>query len=439
MGNANQIPTQPYKGMRDFYPKDWAVQRYIFKTWRKVCQSFGFQEYMTPTIESFDLYAAKTGQEVVNEQLFDFVDRGKRRVALRPEITPSVARLIAAREKQLPKPIKWFSIANFFRYEQPQKGRMREFWQLNADIFGVDSVTADFEILQLNRAMMDAFGAKPKMYEVRVNNRKLVETSLREILNSKSEIRNIVKILDRKEKVSEEKFKDELEELGLSVKQTSEVNRFLNLGLHNLRDLRDQSPAAAELVQLFDLLEAVGIAENIVFDPATVRGLDYYDRIVFEQFDATPRMRRSMFGGGRYNGLLKIFGREEFPATGFAPGDVTTQLFLENWDLLPENLTRTQPQVLMTVFPDNFEKFFVESSRVARKLRKEGIAAELILEEQSLSDQLDYANRREIPYVIILGPEEIEVKQVTLKGMRSGGQKQLKIDSVVTEVLNHES
>jgi len=408
-----KLSTNPYKGARDFFPNDKKIANYIFNTWRKVCESYGFKEYDGPFLENFEIYQAKSGDELVNEQTYTFTDKGNRKVAIRPEMTPTVSRMVASKYQQLAKPIKWFSIANFYRYEKPQRGRLREFYQLNADIFGVDAITADFEILSLNRAIMNAFKAMPDMYQVRINNRKFIDFILEECAITNKKIKaKILKAIDTKDKISNTIFQKMLTDSGITNKKQEKLIKLLSLKIGDLKDIKNQG--AQELVKLFELLKLAKIDDNIVFDPYTVRGLAYYDGTIFEQKDLNLENGRSMFGGGRYNGLIGLFINTKVPATGFAQGDVPIKLFLESWNLLPN--FKNDTKYLVTIFPSSDIKFFEKSQETANKLRQKGENVEVYLNTNtSLSKQLEYANKKGIKKVIIIGPDEIKKGSYTEK------------------------
>jgi len=408
-----KLSTNPYKGARDFFPADKQIENYIFNTWRKVCESYGFEEYDGPFLENFEIYEAKSGDELVNEQTYTFTDKGNRKVAIRPEMTPTVSRMVASQYQQLAKPIKWFSIANFYRYEKPQRGRLREFYQLNADIFGVDSITADFEILSLNRSIMNAFKASPNMYEVKINNRKFIDFILKECaITDKKTKTKILKAIDTKDKISDFAFQNMLLNSGITAKTKEKLISLLSLNINDLKTINNQG--AKELVQLFKLLKLAKIDDNIVFDPYTVRGLAYYDGTIFEQKDLNPKNGRSMFGGGRYNGLVGLFINRKVPATGFAQGDIPIRLFLESWNLLPSFKNSTN--YLVTIFPSSDLMFFEKSQEIANKLRQEGKNVEVYLNTNtSLSKQIKYASKKGIKNVIIVGPDEIKKGTYTEK------------------------
>ena len=323
--NDKKLSTEPYKGVRDFYPEDMAVQNYIFDTWKKVAKEFGYQEYGASILEPAELYKAKgeRNEEIVNEQMYTFIDKGDREVALRPEMTPTLARMVAARRKGLKLPLRWFSIPNCFRYERPQRGRKREHWQLNCDLMGVtkdfSAIYAEVEIISLASKIMKEFGAKDEDFMIRIGNRKLIEEKM-DKLGILNEIRSkIFGLIDIKEK-DFEKYSNGISELGIERQNLEK----------ELESLNQHS-------ELISALESAGI-NNVCFDYSIVRGFDYYTGMVFEVFDTNKENPRALFGGGRYDNLLEMFGVEPLPTVGFGMGDVTMRDFLEVHNLLPDNL-----------------------------------------------------------------------------------------------------
>ncbi len=302
--SEKNLSTEPYKGVRDFYPEDMAVQNYIFKTWRKVAEEFGYLEYSASILEYADLYRAKgeRNEEIVNDQMYLFTDKGDREVALRPEMTPSLARMIAARRKGLKLPLRWYSIPNCFRYERPQRGRKREHWQLNCDIMGIAGIDAEVEIITLAHKIMKDFGAKDEDFEIRINSRKLLEEAYG---------KEMFGLLDKKDKMEPAEFEAEWNKLSSTPYKELTTN--------------------AEIESIIKALEDKGI--KAVFNSSLTRGFDYYTGMVFEVFDANPENKRSLFGGGRYDNLLEMFGVEPLPTVGFGMGDVTIRDFLETHNL----------------------------------------------------------------------------------------------------------
>ncbi|OHA20811.1 MAG: hypothetical protein A2849_03430 [Candidatus Taylorbacteria bacterium RIFCSPHIGHO2_01_FULL_51_15] len=305
-----KLSTEPYKGVRDFYPEDMAVQNYIFSVWRTVAEKFGYEEYAASLLEPVELYRSKGSDEIVNEQMFTFKDRGDREVALRPEMTPSLARMVAAKRKSLKFPLRWYSIPNCFRYERPQRGRRREHWQLNADLVGIAGVEAEVEIISLAHHIMKEFGADDSDFEIRIGAKGIITEKLNQKNISEEHHKKIFQLIDKKGKMPEEERMLELKNLGVDFEITE----------------------SAHVKQLRVLLTKKGV-KNTEFDPHIVRGFDYYTGMVFEVFDTHEENRRSLFGGGRYDNLLEMFGVEPVPTVGFGMGDVTIRDFLETHGL----------------------------------------------------------------------------------------------------------
>lgn len=310
---SKNLSTEAYKGVRDFYPEDMAVQNYIFEMWRKVAKNFGYVEYGASILELSELYRAKSSEEIVNDQMFTFKDRGDRDVALRPEMTPTLARMVAQKRKSLKFPLRWFSIPNVFRYERPQRGRKREHWQLNCDILGVAGIEAEIEIISIAHAIMKSFGADDKDFEIRINSRKLLQKIYTPILKDPKKPEEMFRLMDKKDKMEEKEFELEWQNLFTGPFKESAL---------------EDSP---ELFAIIKTLKEKNIEAK--FSPSITRGFDYYTDIVFEVFDTDPQNNRSLFGGGRYDNLLQIFGVEPVPAVGFGMGDVTIRDFLETHNL----------------------------------------------------------------------------------------------------------
>lgn len=412
-----EITNQPPKGTYDWTPEEFAVRRYIFDTWRSVCQKFGYQEYLTPLVEYADVYRAKSGEDVGGAELTVFTDRGGRELAIRPEMTPSVTRMVSKIYTESPKPLRLFSIANFYRNEKPQRGRNREFWQLNFDMFGSTTAMSDLEILQMALEIMLAFNPPPGSFKLRLNSRKLINAVIPPVTNQTA----LIRLLDKFEKLSPIDFQTKLSEFGLSSEQMVLLTDFLSNKLEPDEDTK----------YLINQLTALGYSDWVQFYPNLMRGFDYYDGMIFEVFDTKPENSRAMFGGGRYNGLAKIFGGQSFPAVGCAPGDETTKLFLESWNLLPE-LKTSPTQILITIFGPEYA---LNSLQLANNLRIKGISVEVYPDDSARIDrQLKYASVKKIPYIAILGPEEVEKGIITLKNMMTGQQKQITLDACLDEL-----
>ncbi|HYH36039.1 MAG TPA: ATP phosphoribosyltransferase regulatory subunit, partial [Candidatus Saccharimonadales bacterium] len=305
------LSTKPYKGARDFYPPDKRLQKYMFAKWREIAERYGYEEYDAPILESLNIYLAKTGEEIVNEQTYTFEDRGGRNVVIRPEMTPTVSRMVAARRQELGYPLRWYSIPNLWRYERPQRGRLREHWQLNVDMFGVEDTDAEYEIITLVDTIFKAFGAKPDMYEIRLSSRKLMDAALKDYLKlTDKECQPIVKLIDRMAKMSRNDFLSKVDKvLGAQAKAEGAAEKLLSLlGTEELNKLPPElrgHESAVELEQTLKRLLKAGV-RNARFDITIMRGFDYYTDIVFEVFDTHPDNNRSMLGGGRYDGLVGL-------------------------------------------------------------------------------------------------------------------------------------
>lgn len=417
------ISTKPLKGFRDFVPENWAVQQYIFDTWKKVCLSYGFEEYNGPVLEDINIYN-KSGGDIgtLGKELYSFTDRGERLIALRPEMTPTVGRMVAEYGKSYSKPIKWFSIAQFFRAENPQKGRGREFFQLNADTFGDNGIYSDLEIISLAISIMKAFGATQEMFIVRINNRKFTDFYFKEILKieDKELKQSIIRIIDASPKKDRSWFEDSLIEVG-GKELIEKIDSYLSIDSETISTYKDKSEGALEITQLFELLNSQDLVKYCVFDPSMARGFDYYTGMVFEVFDQNPENRRSMFGGGRYDDLLDIFDEPKIPAVGFAPGDMTTRLFLEGWNLLNKNLNNSYTTYYA---PMLLSDAYAVLLSVAEKVRAEGNTSVRIgLKEEQLSKALSFANKNNIEKVIILGEDEYKSGFYKIKHMGTGKEE----------------
>ncbi len=421
-----------YKGTRDYYPEYKRVQNYIFATWRKVVESHGYQEYGAPLLEPLEVYTAKSGQELASEQTYSFVDRGERTVAIRPEMTPSISRMVAARRQELAYPARFYSIANFMRYERPQRGREREFWQLNADLFGVEGVLADAEVITIGYEIMKAFGARDDMYVIRVNNRDLINHMMSEYFGLDSVgAQLMIKLFDRKEKISADDFAQQAAEIFGNDQVEEGLKKLSHLvQAKTVADLPaelHESTAVQELEQLFEQLEEAGVT-NARFDVTLMRGLDYYTGMVFEVFDLHPDNNRAMFGGGRYDGLVGLFGAEPIPTVGFAPGLTTTELFLQAHDLLPKLPPTTEIAVI--VIDDSMPAALA----VARQLRSEGVSTEVDISGRKFDKQLKSALKKEIPYLLFVGSNEAREKLYTLKETASSIEQKLSLERIISYV-----
>jgi len=401
---------RPCRGMRDFYPDQMVIRQWLFEKMRVAARLFGYQEYDGPALEPLALYAAKSGEELVKKQTFILQDRSGQRLALRPELTPTLARMVAQKQGQLNMPLRWSSIGPRWRYERPQKGRTREFYQWDVDLIGVDSSEADAEVIAIAVELLRSVGFSAEQVVVKVNNRRFLEQKLNFIEVPKSKIQVIFSAIDKKDKMSDKDWKEYLKEIGLNELQIEDLRGIL-------KD-NDFSGESDELTNLFSTLKDLGVADYVEFDPTVVRGLDYYTGTVFEARDRGGEFR-AILGGGRYDNLVEVVGGQKVTGVGFACGDVVIEEVLRKFNLWP-NLSPTPTKVLVTVLDDSCYR---ASLQFASRLRKSQIATELYLAPSKLNKQLKYADKKGITWVVILGPKEIANKAVTLKSLKTGQQE----------------
>jgi len=428
------LSTQPYKGTRDFYPEDKQLQNYMFNTMRKVAERHGYRQYDAPILEPIELYKAKSGQEIVDEQTYAFTDRGGREIAIRPEMTPTVSRMVAAKRQELGYPLRLYSIPNLWRYERPQRGRLREHWQLNVDLFGEKGLSADHEIIMLSDELLKAFGATTAMYQIKFNSRKLTD----ELLNSYIGLDDVkshklIKILDRTHKVDANKLKSDVDELlvGLAEDATQKVYSLFEINdLDMLPNEVKTNESVSQLRELADLLKQSGV-DNAVFDITLMRGFDYYTDIVFEVMDSAQDNNRSMFGGGRYDGLVELFGVDRLPTVGFGMGDVTLMNFLETHKLLPE---LSPPTDLMIIQVGNV---YLPASRLASKLRRMDLNVAIDASERKLDKKLKNAVKHGIRRVLFVGEQELAAERYTFKDLVSGQEDKLSVEQIETAIKDH--
>jgi histidyl-tRNA synthetase len=439
------LSTQPYKGTRDFYPKEMRFRRWMFGKLRESVERFGYEEYDGPMLEPFELYAAKSGQELVEKQLYWLVDRGERKLALRPEMTPTLARMVAARIHELPRPIRLFSIPNLWRYERPQRGRLREHWQLNVDLLGGDTALADAEILHVALELLRGFGGE-RSVSVRVNSRRLIDGFFRDVLGLSAEAAlATAKLADARAKIGEEAYSQGLAELGLAEGLRRELEAFFRSSFEELSERLGGGAGAAaagvrELSELFALLRESGLevgsaasagaeASGVLFDPTVLRGLDYYTGMVFEVFDVSPENRRAMFGGGRYDNLVGLFGNHRLSGVGFGMGDVTLQNFLETHGLVPE--LGGGLDVLVTLPAANLRS---RCEEIARAFRAAGLRVVTPLSVEGFGAQLKSASRNGARFVVLLGETELAQGKLGLKNLATGEQETLSLEEAVRRV-----
>ncbi len=406
------LSTDPYKGVRDFYPSDWGRLEAIFARVRATLLSWGYEEYNASPLERAELYEAKTSEEIVNEQTYTFTDRGDRRVTLRPEMTPTLSRMVAGRRRELALPLRWFSIGNRFRYERPQKGRLREFYQADIDLVGLPEGEADVEIVQLAAAILKAFGATEKDFIIRINSRALLNAACAAAGLTGDSIKQYLRLLDKKAKMTPEAF----------AAASQVVSKKDPLAL--IADAREPEVTreATKLTERLRALKERGVS-NAVFDAGITRGFDYYTGMVFEVFDTNTANPRSLFGGGRYDGLVALWGGDPIPAIGFALGDVTLADFLETHGLTPPADTQTNQLYLGTPSADDIPA----AQAFANTLRADGGRIFVNLTDRSLGDQVKDAVKRGIPLFVAYGSEEVAKKIVRMKKLATGEEVTLPV------------
>lgn len=411
MAKNTSLSTESYKGVRDFYPEDMAVQNYIFSTWKKVVERFGYAEYNASILEPAELYRAKSGEEIVNEQTYTFIDRGDREVTLRPEMTPTVARLVAGKKRELGFPLRWYSIPNVFRYERPQRGRLREHWQLNVDAFGISSTEIEIETITLAYEIMKAFGAKDSDFGIKVSSRKLLNAIFANWYElDEAQGKALQKLIDKKKKLPEDVFTVEAEKI------VGKPFTFLNLekgstDFNAAMAVPTIRAAKEELDTVINTLKARGVT-NISYDETLIRGFDYYTGTIFEVFDTNPENNRSLFGGGRYDELLQLFGGESLPAFGFGMGDVTIKDFLETRNLLPKYTATAE--YMICIMDKTAEEY---ANEVAMTLRKDGKNVAVNYSYKSVGDQIKNAEKQSIAHVIVIGENEKNTRSYTVKSI----------------------
>jgi histidyl-tRNA synthetase len=417
---ANKI--QAVKGTREFYPEQMALRNFIYKKMGEAATSFGYQEWDAPFIEPIDLYAAKSGEELVKKQSFTFTDRGGDFVTLRPELTPSLARMIAAKQGELTFPVRWWSFGPFWRYEQPQKGRSREFFQWNVDMLGVDTPEADAELIAIGVTFMKSVGLSPQQATVFVNNRKLMNAEFEALGISQEKKVDALSLVDRRSKMEASKWDAYALEIGLTQSQLD--------GLKAVLDNFDLWKKDEELTRLFASLEALGVKEYVKFDPSITRGLLYYTGTVFEAFETSGSLKRAILGGGRYDNLLADVGGQPLPAVGFAMGDVVIGIILQELGLAPEFIPSPAP-VLVTVFD---KTLLNESFSLAAELRAAGLKVICYPEPVKLQKQFKFADKMKARVVVTVGPDEAANGQAAVKNLINGEQVTVKRGAVADEV-----
>ena len=426
---SEKLSTQPYKGTRDFYPDEMRRRNWFFSVMRRVLEASAFEEYNGPMLESLELYAAKSGEEIANEQTYNFTDRAERRLAIRPEMTPTVARMVAGKMGELNFPLRWFSFPNMYRYEKPQRGRLREFWQVNVDIFGCDTFEADLECIASAIRLLRAFGADESMFTVHINNRRFFNDAVSAIANTDLEgCRKISKVIDKRNKIPREVYEKELELLGMNGDQIALLDALYTATVEQACAVFPDSVGSAELLQLFDMLKKTGLDRFCTFDFGIIRGLDYYTGTVFEVYDNAPENNRAMFGGGRYDNLVGLFvNNAKISGVGYGMGDVTLENFLSTHKLFPETFGAAT-KLLITRFADvPYEHYMALLDR----FHAEGLTASIYLGTKKFGKQIDYAVKEGYSHVVTVGGTEFENGTLRLKDLTTREETELTVDRAV--------
>ena len=417
--------TKGVRGTRDFYPEDMRVRNWLFDNFQSAARSHGFEEYDAPLLEHEELYTRKQGEEIT-QQLYGFEDKGGRRVSLRPEMTPSLARMVMARAGALPTPIKWFSIPQCWRYERTQRGRGREHYQWNVDVWGTEGIEADAELISVLSTFFRSVGLGPEDLVIRVSSRKVLEEVLGSVGVSGEAFPAVCVIVDKMGKTSEEAMSAQLAEQGLDTDAISTIRS--TLGLQDLDALSsalgDGSPAVSELTSLFSLIDSYGISDWVAFDASVVRGLAYYTGPVFEAHDRAGELR-AIVGGGRYDRLLSTLGGRDMPATGFGFGDMVIMELLASKGLVPELSSGNQDLVV-----SSDESLRPAAMSVAQRLRASGRTVDLVLEDKRMKWVFRHAERSGAQRLVMVMPEEWGAGNVRIKDLESGEEIDISFDDL---------
>lgn len=433
------LSKSPYKGTRDFFPEQMRLRNYIFSKMAEVSELYAYEPYDGPILEELDLYRAKSGEELINEQVYNFIDRGQREVAIRPEMTPTLARMVAQIHREVAKPLRWYSIPNLMRYEKPQKSRLREFWQYNADIFGAPDGLGDVEIIQLAVSIMKSFGATPENFEILINSRKFVDYVFTGPIHLEADMtKKLYKLIDKKNKMPADKFSAEVSQITNDLAKTAIFEKYVSLTtikeieafFHETASGDDKDTTfqqnIAPLKKLFTQLESLGLSEYIKFDPSIVRGLDYYTDVVFEIFDKHPENRRAVAGGGAYANLLAIFGEQPLAGIGFGLGEVPLTEFLRTHNLLPD-LSKQDIDVLIGYMDASSE---ITAFELAQAFRDAQVKAEVYLGETKPKKIFSYTDKKEPTLALILGESEIASGEIQLKNLKTKAVHKISLKDV---------
>jgi histidyl-tRNA synthetase len=418
-----QSPVQPIKGTRDFFPELMQTRQWLASKIIKVSEAFGYQPYEGPYIEKLELYAAKSGDELVKEQAFCFEDRGGEFVTLRPELTPTLARMVAQKQRQLAFPLRWYQFGPFWRYERPQRGRTREFFQWNIDLLGVNSAIADAEMICICAAFFESVGLTPDTTKIQINHRGLMDGEINRLGIEPDQKKDVFRLIDRRGKMDETAWRKYAADLGL---KNNQIN-----GISDLLMNHDLWKTSEDLTMINEVVKAAGYVTYVEFSPTIIRGLDYYTGTVFEAMDI--RGGRALLGGGHYDNLISDVGGETLPGVGFAMGDVMISVVLEDYGLLPdyEGLSDT---VMVTIFDETTQ---AASLTLASTLRSHGLKVCVYPECEKLVKQFKYADRMGMAVALVLGPDEIANGKVAVKDLQTREQVEVSADIIVETLKKH--
>ncbi len=416
---------QGVRGTRDFYPEDMRLRNWLFDNFDDAALSHGFEEYDAPILEHEDLYTRKQGEEIT-QQLYNFQDKGDRKVALRPEMTPSLARMVMSRAGALPMPIKWYSIPQCWRYERTQRGRGREHYQWNVDIWGTSEISADAELISVVVTFFESVGLSSDDLVIRISSRKVLEEVLGSLKVEGDIFTKTCIIVDKMDKLSADVISQQLAELGHDSHAIQTIQNIL--GIKDMSDLtsalEDESIAVSELNYLFDSIDSYGISEWVEFDASIVRGLAYYTGSVFEAHDREGKFR-AICGGGRYDKLLSTLGGKDLPATGFGFGDMVIMELLEEKKLLPELISSTE-DVVIPLSPDLRNVAVM----VAAALRDTGRTVDLVLEDKKMKWAFKHAERIGADRLVMVMPEEWKSEKVRIKDLHTGEESDVSFEEL---------
>ncbi len=441
---SKKFSREPLRGMKDFYPEDLRKVNWILGVVEDIADLYSYDAFEAPLLEPIEIFAAKSSEELVNEQAFIIEKKKGERLILRPELTPSLARMIAKKGQEIKKPIRWYSCPNCYRYERPQKGRKREFKQVNFDILGDDSLYAELEIFNIAVDILTNLGATAQQFQIYYNNRRFIDAICNYILQVPHEKMPIVyKILDKSDKMEEsefekyiiDEFQDEYLIQGiLKLKEAKNLEDLL-AKFDNVPEEFYNSAGYKELIKLSDLLKDAGLSDYCTFSSNVVRGLDYYTGTVFEVFDTGKENIRAIFGGGRYDDLLSLFSDDKLSGIGFGMGVLMLSLFLKTYNLIPEWVSEKEYTDTVYIASIN-EKVSSYAIGIARLLRDEDLPCIVDYSFKNLKTQLSKASDLGVAVAIIVGPNEMEQKKVTIKNMQTEEQKTVELGAIIEEIYN---